>query len=133
SAERSATTGPKCLASPLASSRAAVSATGVSLGTADILKVGRGHCALAPTECRLAGTLAGDQVLLAVGRVRLHVERDAVVGVQRRVVGRRQLGCAVSRGVVPHLRRQVDQMVVGMRLLQRGKTYRQARATDRRR
>src|SRR2546422_2960155 len=42
SAERSATTGPKFLASPLASSRAAESATGVSLGAADILKVGRG-------------------------------------------------------------------------------------------
>src|SRR5712691_3855808 len=133
SAERSATTGPKCLTSPLASSKAAESASGVSLGTADILKVGRGHQALAPSRCRLAGTLAGDQVLLAVGRVRLDVERDAVVRVQGRVVGRRQLGDAVGGRVVPNLRREVNHMVVGLGLLQRGKTHRKSRATDRRR
>src|SRR2546428_14160671 len=43
SAERRATTGPKCLTSPLASSRAAESASGVALGTADILEGERGH------------------------------------------------------------------------------------------
>src|SRR2546430_14951544 len=94
-------TGPKCLASPLASSRAAESATGVSLGAADILKVGRGHQALAPTRCRLAGTLAGDQVLLRVSRVRLDVKSDAVVRVERRVVRRRKLGRAIGGGRAP--------------------------------
>src|SRR3989454_5311230 len=133
SAERRATTGPKCLTSPLASSKAAESASGVSLGTADILKVGRGQQALAPSRCRLAGTLAGDQVLLAVGRVRLDVERHAVVRVQGRVVGRRQLGDAVGGRVVPNLRREGNHVVVGLGLLQRGKTHREARATDRRR
>src|SRR2546425_9407544 len=133
SAARRATTGPKCLTSPLASSKAAESASGVSLGTADILKVGRGQQALAPSRCRLAGTLAGDQVLLAVGRVRLDVERDAVVRVQGRIVGRRQLGDAVGGRVVPNLRREVNHVGVGLGLLQRGKTHREARATDRRR
>src|SRR5438552_6447735 len=131
SAERNATTGPKFLASPLASSTGRESATGVSLRTAAICgSVGRGHFAHAPSRCRLARTLAGDQVLLGVGRVRLDVKGDAVVRVEAIVEGLRKLGRAVGRRVVPHLRREVNHVFVRVGLLQRGQTHSKAGAAD---
>src|SRR5215469_4873781 len=116
SADRRATTGPKCLATPRASRSGCGSSAGVSLRMPAIKIKGVGA---RPTPYRyrgLAGTLAGDQVLLAVGGVGLHVIRDAVVRVQAGVVRRSQLAHAICCRVVPDLRGQVDDVVVGVRL-----------------
>src|SRR5712664_868585 len=129
SAERRATTGPNRLATARASRMAPL-----AVGSAGLDFIGARDAGSEPAPpFDLGRALAGDQVGLRVSRVRLDVERDAVVGVQARVVRRRKLGNAGCGCVVPDLRRQEDLVGVGLALGERGQTHGETRPADRRR